>query len=78
MPFEKNENEIGALWERTSRNGVPFLSGKINGQDVVCFRNKNKGEKAPTWNVMKSQPRPDGDAPARAPHNANRTPLDDF
>lgn len=58
MPFERDENEIGALWIKTSRNGNEFMSGTINGQDVVVFRNTNKrSEKAPDWRVMKSQPR---------------------
>jgi hypothetical protein len=53
------EDEIGALWQRTSANGKTFLSGKINGADVVVFTNDHKqpGEKTPDWRVFKSTPR---------------------
>jgi hypothetical protein len=67
MPYEKNPDEIGALWIKTSRNGVEFMSGTVNGVDVVCFRSKSKSDKAPAWNVLKSKPK-DGERPM---HNAN-------
>lgn len=63
MPFERDPNEIGALWVRTSRNGNEFMSGKINGVDVVCFRNGKKQGKQPDWRVMKSEPKPDTSTP---------------
>lgn len=76
MPFEKNPDEIGALWIKTSSNGVEFMSGKIDGVgDVVCFRSKSKSDKAPAWNVLKSKPREGGTS--RPMHNANATQLDD-
>jgi hypothetical protein len=57
MPFEKDPNEVGALWIKTSARGE-FLSGKIEGiGDVVCFPVKNPGPKSPAWRVLKSQPR---------------------
>lgn len=68
MPSERDPNEIGALWIRTGAKGE-FLSGKINGVDVICFRSKSSNPKAPQWRVMKSQPRPVRD---------DRTPMDDF
>lgn len=57
MAFERDPNELGALWIKTSRNGHEFLSGTINGVEVVCFRNANKTGKQPDYRVMKSQPR---------------------
>jgi uncharacterized protein (DUF736 family) len=63
MAYEKDPAELGALWAKTSAKGVEFLSGTINGVEVVCFKN-TKGEgnpKAPAWRVLKSQPR-DGQA----------------
>jgi hypothetical protein len=60
MPFEKDPNEIGALWEKSSAKG-PYMTGTINGVRVVLFKNGNKrGEKSPDWRVMKSQPRETG------------------
>lgn len=52
-------DEIGALWKRESKQGVTYLTGKINGQDVVIFRNQHKqdGEKTPDYRVYRSQPR---------------------
>jgi len=63
MPFEKDEKEVGALWCRVSRNGREFMSGKINGVDVVCFKNGKKTGKQPDWRVMKSEPKPDDSSP---------------
>lgn len=76
MPFEKDPNELGALWKKTSSAGHEYLSGTINGVDVVCFLNTKKTGKQPDYRVMKSQPR--DAAQARPMHDANRTPLDDF
>lgn len=77
MPYEKDDSEIGALWAKTSRNGTEFLSGTINGVEVVCFRSKSQSPKAPAWTVLKSKPR-DGGAPEPRPmHNANVPPLTD-
>lgn len=53
---EKDPNEIGALWERQGSKGL-FLSGQINGEDVICFRISSSNPKAPSWRVLKSQPR---------------------
>ena len=57
MPFERDPNELGALWLKTSRNGHEFLTGTINGVEVVCFKNTTKTGKQPDYRVMKSQPR---------------------
>ena len=67
MPYEKDPNEIGAIWEKTSAKGTEFLSGVINGVDIVCFRAKPT-ERGPQWRVLKSQPR--DTAPPRPPQRA--------
>lgn len=77
MAFEKDPNEIGALWLKTGPSGKEYMSGEINGVKVVCWRSKSASPKAPTWNVCKSLPR-DEDASPRPMHNANAHPLDDF
>lgn len=53
------EDELGGLWLRTSAKGTKFMTGKINGVDVVIFKNtmKQEGEKTPDYRVYKSQPR---------------------
>lgn len=54
---ERNPDEIGALWEKTSAKG-DYMTGTINGDRVVLFRNTRKAnEKAPDWRVMKSKPK---------------------
>lgn len=55
------EHELGALWVRVSQNGKRYMSGKINGVEVVCFENANKQGKQPDWRVFKSEPRNRGD-----------------
>lgn len=65
----KNPDELGALWVRSSAKG-DFMTGTVNGVDVVCFANKSDNPKAPKWRVMKSKPKPDA--------ADQRTPLDDF
>lgn len=58
---QKNENEIGALWERTSGGGNTFLSGQItiNGEqiEIVAFAVNSDNPKAPAWRLLKSTPR---------------------
>jgi hypothetical protein len=56
MPFEKDPNEIGALWLKTSAKG-DYLTGEIDGVSVVCFAVKSGSAKAPAWRVLKSRPR---------------------
>lgn len=69
MPFEKNPDELGALWERTGSKG-PFMTGTVNGVDVVVFKNTKKtNDKAPDWRVLKSKPK--SEASGREMHNAN-------
>lgn len=34
------DDEVGALWAKTTNNGTKLLSGTINGERVVLFKNK--------------------------------------
>ena len=54
MSYEKDENELGVLWEKQGKKGT-YFTGKIGDQPVVVFKNGNKkeGSKAPDWRVMK-------------------------
>lgn len=63
MAFEKDPNELGALWAREGRKG-PYLSGKVGDLDVICFPISKGGPKAPQWRVMKSTPREERHVPA--------------
>lgn len=83
MPFEKKPDDIGALWTKSGNRGE-WMSGTINGVNVVCFRNDRKqpGDKQPDWHVLKAKPRDEvsavkrrDEAPTRAAHDAN---VDDF
>lgn len=54
------DDELGALWARTTRDGRPFWTGKIGDQDVVVFPNDRKTHpKAPDFRIFKSTPRED-------------------
>lgn len=68
MAFEKDPNEIGCLWEKSSAKGQ-YFTGTINGEPVVVFAVKSTNPKAPNWRVLKAKPK-DGDSP-RPAHNAN-------
>lgn len=71
MPFEKDPNEIGALWEQQSAKGT-YMTGTIGGVKVVVFRNgKKTGEKSPDWRVLKSKPKSEMATPPAGTFNAN-------
>lgn len=55
---KKNPDDIGALWVKQSERGE-YMTGVINQQPVVLFRNDRKpeGSKQPDWRVLKSKPR---------------------
>jgi uncharacterized protein (DUF736 family) len=57
VSYEKNPDEIGALWEKQSQKGDTYMSGEINGEAVVIFRTASRNPKAPAWRVLKSRPR---------------------
>jgi len=55
--FEKDPNELGVLWSKTSVRGE-YMTGQIGDQKVVVFRNdKKRSEKSPDWRILKSKPR---------------------
>ncbi len=54
---KKNDAEIGALWISDRRDGM--MTGSINGEKVVCFKNDRKTGKQPDWRVLRSVPKPD-------------------
>lgn len=63
MAFEKDPNELGALWKKTGAKGE-YLTGtiEVNGQkiNVVCFAtNNDPGSNRPAWRVLKSVPKAD-------------------
>lgn len=62
MP-EKNPDEIGALWIKTGARG-DYMTGTINGEPVVLFKNDRKTGKQPDWRVLKSKPKDARTAPA--------------
>lgn len=47
--------ELGALWVKTSSKGLVFMTGKIDGKDVVLFANKDKKDSQPDWRVYLSE-----------------------
>ncbi len=58
MAYEKDPDELGALWEKTGGKGT-YFTGTIGGQRVVVFKNGNKGsEKSPDWRVLKAKTKP--------------------
>lgn len=75
MAYEKNDDELGALWIKTSARGE-YMTGEINGVKVVCFPNDRKpaGSNAPDWRVLKSKPRQGADESARRPPAARPAP----
>lgn len=73
MAFEKDPNEIGVLWMKPSAKG-DYMTGEVNGVAVVCFAVKSSNPKAPSWRVLKSQPK--GERPA-APASTAVADYDD-
>ena len=54
--FEKNPDELGALWQREGAKGV-YMTGTIAGEKVVVFKAKKANDKSPDWRVLKAKPR---------------------
>jgi hypothetical protein len=75
MAYEKNPDELGALWLKTGAKGQ-YMTGEINGVKVFCTPTNSENAKAPAWRVMKSKPK-DASVPD-AGHNLNApTPVND-
>jgi uncharacterized protein (DUF736 family) len=59
MAYERDPNELGALWLKSGAKGEYYMTGTINGEKVVCFRARKQSDKSPDWRVLKSVPRDD-------------------
>ena len=64
MTDNKNNNdwakrEVGALWLNQKSDGTKYLTGSINGEKVVVFKNQSHAEndKAPYFRIYKSLPK---------------------
>lgn len=55
---EKDPNELGALWLKSSSRG-DYMTGTVGGVAVVVFPNDRKtpGSKQPDYRVLKAKPR---------------------
>lgn len=55
MPHERKDDELGALWLRTGRQGE-YLSGTINGVKVIAFWNERATaeNQQPHWRVKRA------------------------
>lgn len=56
---EWDNRELGALWVNVKQGtNEKYLTGAINGEKVIVFKNKYKeeNEKAPDFRVYKQQP----------------------
>ena len=56
MAYEKNPDELGALWLKSGSKGA-YMTGTIDGVNVFCTPTKSDNPKAPAWRVLKSKPR---------------------
>lgn len=71
MPEKRND--IGALWENTTRDGRVILKGTINGEKVVGFRNEYKKEdRHPDWKFYRHAKRRPAAVPAENRSDAKR------
>lgn len=51
----KHRTSVGALWMKAGHNGG-YLDGRIDGVDVVIFRNELKTTaRQPDWHILKSR-----------------------
>jgi len=49
---------IGSLWLSQTKGGDTYMSGNINGQKIVVFKNKYKeaGDSKPDYRILESKP----------------------
>ena len=74
---EWENREIGALWVNAKPGGDKYLTGHINKEKVIVFKNKFKeeNEKAPDFRVYK-QKELGSDGSAAAPQKEEEEEVD--
>ena len=81
MAYEKDPNELGALWMKSGAKGE-YMTGSItvNGETIkiVCFAGRKSSDKSPDWRVLKSVPRESAPPPratdSEPPFSSTRRP----
>jgi uncharacterized protein (DUF736 family) len=54
-----SRESVGALWKKTSRRGLDYFSGIINGVAIVIFPVTDKrGPQSPDYKIFRSEDRP--------------------
>ena len=51
------DRELGALWVHTKPDGTKYLTGSVNNEKVIIFKNKYKeeNERAPDFRIYKQK-----------------------
>jgi uncharacterized protein (DUF736 family) len=51
------DRELGALWVHTKPDGTKYLTGSVNKEKIIIFKNKYKeeNERAPDFRVYKQK-----------------------
>jgi hypothetical protein len=64
---EEKKKAIGGLWLNEGKNGKKYMSGSVNGQKIIIFKNdfKQEGDKSPDYKIFESTPK-EGFTPATA------------
>jgi uncharacterized protein (DUF736 family) len=64
---EWDNRELGALWVNQKQDGTKYLTGSVNGEKVIVFKNQYKEEnaKAPDFRIYKQQPKEETVAAAK-------------
>ena len=68
-----DKKDIGALWLKTAKSGVEFMSGYVDFMgrkvEIVAFKNaKATAEnRQPTWRILPSEPKQDGGPSDKVP-----------
>lgn len=74
MAYEKNPDELGALWLKTGAKG-DYMTGEIGGVKVVLFPAKKTSDKSPDWRVLKSKPKTETAQDQREPITDQDVPF---
>lgn len=49
---DETKIQLMALWENTSKSGVPYMTGTLGRNKIVAFKNSRKeNERQPDWYV---------------------------